>query len=461
MNISLVNPSKETILIVDRNPDGIESILTRLTEWGYKVRCANTGLIALTQAQIDVPALILLDVEMSDLNGYEICTQLKTNPRTREIPVIFTSALDLVSDKVKAFSVGGVDYIAKPLQIEEVLVRVQNQLSIRNALKLLTAQNMLLVEEIRERQRAEEALRLSEEKFSKAFQASPQPMTITRLVDGCHLEVNEAFCQSMGYAQEEIIGRTAVELDIWADREDRTRLFKQLTMYGAARNFEFESRNRSGALRTALLSAEIIEIDGEKCLLSLSNDITERVQAEAALHKANQELKRLASLDGLTQVSNRRSFDEYLLQEWVRLKEKQLPISLILCDVDHFKLYNDTYGHQAGDACLQKVAQTIRSTLKRQTDLVARYGGEEFAIVLPDTAAPLAAQIAEAIRLAVEGLEIDHFNSTTSDYVTLSLGVVTTVPSPEFSPEALIGVADLTLYEAKKLGRNRAIAENF
>lgn len=461
MNNPLANPSKETILIVDRNLDQIDLISTTLTEQGYKVRRATTGQIALTQAQIDLPALILLDVEMSDFNGYEICIQLKANPRTREIPVIFISALNQVWDKVRAFTVGGADYISKPLQIEEVLVRIQNQLSIRNGLKLLTAQNMLLVEEIRERQRVEEALRLSEEKFSKAFRASPHPMTITRLSDGCHLEVNEAFCESMGYSPEEILGRTAVDLNFWVHQEDRTRLFKQLTMYGEVRNYEFEFRTKSGAVRTALLSSEIIHINGEKCLLSLSNDITERVMAETALHKANQELKRLASLDGLTQVSNRRSFDEYLLQEWERLKQAKLPLSLILCDVDHFKLFNDTYGHQAGDGCLKRVAQMIRSTLKRQTDLVARYGGEEFAIVLPETSPELAAHIAEAIRLAVESLEIYHAKSSASDYVTLSLGVVTTVPTNEFSPEALIGVADLTLYEAKKRGRNCAIAEHF
>jgi two-component system, cell cycle response regulator len=461
MNSSLSNPPKETILIVDRNLEDIKPITSILNEQGYKVRQATTGQMALTEAQINPPALMLLDVEMPDMSGYDICTQLKANPRAREIPVIFMSALNQVWDKVQAFTVGGVDYIAKPLQIEEVLVRIQNQLSIRNALKLLTAQNMLLVEEIRERQRVEEALRLSEEKFAKAFRSSPHPMTITRLSDGSHLEVNEAFCESIGYAPEEIIGRTAVDLNLWVNQEDRTRLFKQLTMYGEVRNYEFEFRTKMGALRTALLSSEIININGEKCLLSLSNDITERVRAEAALHEANQELKRLANLDGLTQVGNRRSFDEYLKQEWGRLKQEKLPISLILCDVDHFKLYNDTYGHQAGDACLQQVARTIRNTLKRPMDRVARYGGEEFAVVLPNTPHPRAVQITEAIRLAVEGLEIYHAKSSVSDYVTLSLGVVTTVPSEEFSPEALIGVADLTLYEAKKRGRNRAIAEHF
>ncbi|MDY6784623.1 MAG: diguanylate cyclase [Cyanobacteriota bacterium] len=461
MNNSLSNPSKETILIVDSHLDDIQAIRKMLTEREYKVKQACVGEFALTEAQIHLPALILLDVEMPDLNGYDICTQLKANPRTREIPVIFMSALNQVWDKVRAFSVGGVDYIAKPLQIEEVLVRIQNQLSIRNALKLLTAQNMLLVEEIRERQRVEEALRLSEEKFSKAFRSSPNPMTITRLSDGSHLEANEAFCQSIGYTLDEILGRTAVDLNLWASQEARTRLFKQLTMYGEVRNYEFEFRTKSGAVRTALLSSEIIHLNGEKCLLSLSNDITERVLAEAALQKANQELKRLANLDGLTQVSNRRHFDEYFAQEWKRLMQAKLPLSLILCDVDHFKLYNDTYGHQAGDACLQRVAQTIRTTLKRRADLVARYGGEEFAIVLPDTPAKLAIQIAEAIRLAIEAMEIYHAKSSASDYVTLSLGVVTTVPSQEFSPEAVIGVADLTLYEAKKQGRNRAIMENF
>lgn len=175
------------------------------------------------------------------------------------------------------------------------------------------------------------------------------------------------------------------------------------------------------------------------------------------LQAANQELQRLASLDGLTQVANRRSFDEYLDREWRRLTREQLPLALILCDIDYFKNYNDTYGHQAGDECLQQVAKAIKRSLKRAADFVARYGGEEFAIILPNTKAEGALMLAEEIRSSVRKLHISHAKSQVSEFVTLSLGVAVIVPTQKCSAEKLIHTADLGLYEAKDGGRDRAI----
>lgn len=181
------------------------------------------------------------------------------------------------------------------------------------------------------------------------------------------------------------------------------------------------------------------------------------VYKETALQTANQQLQRLVYLDDLTQIANRRRFDEYLSLEWQRLARETAPLSLILCDVDYFKRYNDTYGHQAGDACLQHVAQAISRVIKRPTDLVARYGGEEFAVILPNTTASGAVHVASAIHEEVQRLLIPHVTSSVSKFITLSVGVSSTVPQKEFSPEALIAVADKALYEAKEQGRNRVI----
>lgn len=166
-------------------------------------------------------------------------------------------------------------------------------------------------------------------------------------------------------------------------------------------------------------------------------------------------MQRLATLDGLTGLPNRRRFDEYLDQEWRRLRREQVPLSLILCDIDFFKLYNDTYGHQAGDTCLISVASAIAQAVKRPADLVARYGGEEFAVILPNTTQNGALQVAEAIRVAVQDLKIVHSHSLVSQYVTLSLGVATMVPDCDTSPEILLKAADEALYQAKALGRDR------
>ncbi len=178
-------------------------------------------------------------------------------------------------------------------------------------------------------------------------------------------------------------------------------------------------------------------------------------QTQKKLEAANRELQRLVTIDGLTQIANRRRFEEYCTQEWQRMAREQLPLSLILCDVDFFKSYNDTYGHQAGDRCLQEIAKAIQNTIKRPADLAARYGGEEFAVILPATVAEGAIFLAETICSVVRTLAIPHRKSQVSSYVTLSIGVATEIPQPNSDFQTIIAVADRALYEAKTTGRDR------
>jgi diguanylate cyclase (GGDEF)-like protein len=183
--------------------------------------------------------------------------------------------------------------------------------------------------------------------------------------------------------------------------------------------------------------------------------LIQQSQLYQKLEIANRELQRLASLDGLTGVANRRRFDEYLDLEWQQMAREKLPLSLILCDIDFFKKYNDTYGHQAGDACLRQVADALRFCARRPVDLVARYGGEEFAVILPNTTISIAAQIAEEMRSVVNALQIPHVQSAVSEHVTLSLGIACMTPTLNTSPAMLIAAADTALYQAKAAGRNR------
>ncbi len=178
------------------------------------------------------------------------------------------------------------------------------------------------------------------------------------------------------------------------------------------------------------------------------------------LDHANQELTRLSSLDGLTGIPNRRQFDETLLREWRRSGRQAKPLSILLCDVDHFKQFNDGYGHQVGDECLKAVARSLQATLRRPADLVARYGGEEFAVILPDTDLGGALLVAEAMRANVEGLRITHrYAGPESGVVTISAGVATVVPARGHIDSAdLIRQADEALYQAKEGGRNRIAA---
>ncbi len=165
----------------------------------------------------------------------------------------------------------------------------------------------------------------------------------------------------------------------------------------------------------------------------------------------------LAASDGLTQIPNRRGFDAHLEHQWALMVREQRPISIILCDVDHFKLFNDFYGHLAGDDCLKTIAQALHSALARPDDLVARYGGEEFAVILPLTPEKGALKVAERMQNSISQLRVPHDPSPIHPYITLSMGIACTVPSYERSPSELLEQADRLLYLAKDRGRNQIV----
>jgi two-component system chemotaxis family response regulator WspR len=172
------------------------------------------------------------------------------------------------------------------------------------------------------------------------------------------------------------------------------------------------------------------------------------------LAHSNRELKRLSSMDGLTALANRRQFDETLEREWQRAVRTELPLSLLFADIDFFKRYNDSYGHQAGDDCLKKVSDSLQKTVHRPADLVSRYGGEEFVMILPDTTSEGALAVAEKVLKNISSLEIPHKNSDTADHVTLSIGVATLCSQEGSSADELVEAADKMLYKAKEDGRN-------
>ena len=330
--MSVEQTDKGTILIVDDSPSNLEVLCEFLRDSGFIVLVAQDGESAIHSAQFDRPDVIFLDIIMPGMDGFETCRRLKADEFTKDIPVIFMTALSQTAVVVKGFQLGAVDYIIKPAQKEIILARVTTHLTIQKLKHSLQVQNTQLQREIQQRQ-----------------------------------------------------------------------------------------------------------------------------QAEAALQKANQELHRLVTLDALTQVANRRRFDEYLKKIWLILVREQLPLSLLLCDIDFFKLYNDNKGHQAGDECLYQVAQAMKNAVKRPADLVARYGGEEFAVILPNTPAEGALQVAQEIQSAIRMLYIPHPKSPISEFVSLSLGVSCTIPWYKGAPEVLIDAADRGLYQAKQLGRDRAI----
>ncbi len=181
----------------------------------------------------------------------------------------------------------------------------------------------------------------------------------------------------------------------------------------------------------------------------------ELVEINRLLEIANQSYLRASAIDELTGLTNRRFFNQYLTNEFTNSHRKGKPFSLILIDIDYFKLYNDTYGHQAGDTCLKQVAQTIEKNLTNPKDIAARIGGEEFAVIAPDSSLDIAETIAERLRAAVMKLAIPHKGSENSDIVTISLGLANTVESDIQNENDLMKQADINLYKSKETGRNR------
>ena len=214
-----------------------------------------------------------------------------------------------------------------------------------------------------------------------------------------------------------------------------------------------QSLEQKVAERTSKLKERTVQLDSANKQLHI--EIKEREEAEKALKLANEELQRLATVDGLTQIPNRRYFDEKLKSEWNRLAREKKPLSLIIFDVDYFKQYNDFYGHLQGDACLIQIAELALHVIKRPADFIARYGGEEFVLVLPNTEQKGAITIAKSIMQKLQKRKIPHEKSYINKFVTVSIGISTVIPKAKSSPEELIDIADQALYISKQEGRNR------
>ncbi len=289
------------ILAIDDTPTNLLTLGAVLGD-EFALQVATSGAMGLALAVQSAPDLILLDVMMPDMDGYETCRRLKADPLTSDIPVIFVTALNSPEDETNGLNVGAVDFISKPLNSAVVRARVRTHLTLKHQADLLRS---------------------------------------------------------------------------------------------------------------------------------------------------------MAFVDGLTGIANRRQFDDALQREWRAGRRAGTSLALVMIDVDHFKLFNDTYGHQAGDACLQAIAGILRADMGRPHDLIARYGGEEFACVLPDTNLAGAQVKAERLRQAVQSLGIAHEASGTAPVVTISVGLALFIPTDELTPEQLVAAADAQLYNAKHAGRNR------
>ena len=271
--------------------------------------------------------------------------------------------------------------------------------------------------------------------------------------------INQSMLNFLDLSQKEAVGKKCSELRAcgWCNTPEcpLTKILRGKSSI----EVDIELKRKSGETVPFMFSATPLRgIEGSIIgMVAHFKDITERKYAENTLKEANERLERLSASDGLTGVANRRCFDQTLQREWTRLQRTKEPLSLIMCDVDFFKLYNDAYGHQGGDDCLKSVAQALQDNARRGGDCVARYGGEEFAVIMPSTAEKNAVYVAEKIRQGVAKMAIEHSKSSVAPHVTLSLGVATIVPDDLATSDSLIKRADEALYRAKSSGRNRVV----
>ncbi len=323
------------------------------------------------------------------------------------------------------------------------------------------------------------ALRQSEEKFHSLVEnVNIGVYRATLDGKGVFLQLNSAMAHIFGYSSANELLRIPIA-DLYQNAADREQFLADARKEGLVKNREVLMRKQDGTVFWCSRSGVVRSDEaGREWIDGAIEDIDERKRAEALLRQAkeqleiqvaertrqltelNAELKQLSTLDGLTCIGNRRCLDDFLEYEWQRARREKESIALIMFDIDYFKLFNDTYGHVAGDECLKKVAAVLKNTIKRTTDFASRYGGEEFVVVLPATNSQGAMKVAEKIRIAIEGLEIRHEKSTLSPFVTVSAGVAAVVPDGNTTSTLLVDAADQALYRAKEAGRNRTVLDD-
>ena len=424
-----MQPTGEKILLVDDTSDNLYLLEKFLVPQGYTVFYAMSGKKALQLAERLLPDLILLDVMMPGMDGFETCKRLKNNPGLRDIPVIFVTGRTEVKALAKAFEAGGVDYITKPVKRQEVVSRVKTHLQLQHL--------------NRERERMIIALDEHKSRLQAVIDHIDEGI-FTSDMEGTIDSVNLQVSKLSGYSDRELIGRSFTHLlDRPYSRQYRESLDAVLQN---DKSQEIIGLRKDGSTYPLAFFMRRIDV-AKQLLVGVMRDIT--------LEKRYQEnLQRLSETDSLTGVANRRKFENILTEKWKAAARSRHFLSLIMLDVDHFKRFNDSFGHPRGDRCLIMIAEAMNRVVKRTPGMVARYGGEEFA-VLAEGDSEQARKIGQKIIREVQQLAIPHVADTGNDHVTVSLGIASLKPAPESKAVELLQQADAALYRAKQEGRNR------
>lgn len=437
------------ILIVDDLPDNLRLLRDTLRAEGYKVRSAITGAMALRAAQSPSTELILLDIKLPDIDGYEVCRQLKSDERTAEIPIIFLSALNETFNKVQGLAAGGVDYIAKPFQVEEVLARVETHLTIGRLQQKLQKQNLRLLIEIEERQRLEESL-FAEKELAQVTLQSIGDAVITTDAQGNVRYFNPIAERLTGWRADEVQGVPFSTVFLIVDQVTRE------TVENPINKALLEERIVTLANNTILISQDGTEYPIADSAAPIRDRKGQIIGAVMVFHDVTEsrylthKLSWEANHDALTGLINRRRFEQHLVDAIASVKDSNHRHALCYLDLDQFKVVNDTVGHIAGDELLRQITALIQQGV-RANDMLARLGGDEFGILLNQCSLSQATQIAENLKNLVHQFRF-IWNGQTF-IIGVSIGVVAIDQTSQNLME-LLGAADAACYAAKARGRN-------
>ena len=450
------------ILVVDDIPANVKLLEARLLAEYFDVMTAADGYEALAICERHQVDLILLDIMMPGIDGFEVCERLKASQKTAHIPVVMVTALDQPADRVRGLKAGADDFLTKPVNDLQLISRV------KSLLRLKTLSDELRI-------RADTAHTMGIDNLTRAGEGRADETAQVLLVDG------------RANSQERIVKALKPVADVLALSDPQAALFEaaesafDLVIVNA--NFDdYDPLRLCSQLRslerTRFLPILIITEQGsdEMVVRALDlgvndyivrpvdpNELVARSLTQIRRKRYNDRLRNsvkqtieLAVTDPLTGLYNRRYLDNHLNVLFNRSMARGRPLSVLITDIDRFKQVNDTYGHDGGDEVLREFANRVRSTI-RGADLACRYGGEEFVVVMPDTSPEVAAAVAERLRAAVESTSFALKHSGQALSVTASFGIASRITSV-LTPDQLMKQADLALYEAKNTGRNRVVA---
>ena len=444
------------VLVVDDLLPNVRLLEAKLETEYYDVQTALNGKDALDLIAKESPDIILLDVMMPEMDGFEVCRRIKADVKTADIPVVMVTALSDINDRVEGLNAGADDFLTKPINDLALFARIRSLVRLKG-----------MTDELKLRDQTGEELGFDEVAFKQIKDTTGASVLIVDDDQGQSHQISDKL-ESIGmrvaveeHAKDAVKRTEAEEFDLIIVSSELT------SDVGLHLCNHFRSQEKTKATPLLIIIADdnmdllvkgldmgindylVNPIDSNE-LVARANIQIRRKRYQDALKETRQENLSMAITDKLTKVYNRHYLDKHLNRLVVSSLEKRKPLALMMIDIDHFKSVNDTHGHLAGDQVLQQMPKRILQSV-RATDMVARFGGEEFAIILPDTTLSQAAEVAERIRKRVDQIEFDIPNNKL--HCTISIGVSMIMPGD--TPEKLIGRADKALYHVKSTGRNK------